>query len=59
MIRDLSELSEHLTRAQDVLVRYQLTVAAHEPRQLVPVYLEQFTHENWRPDIEPAGDEAE
>jgi hypothetical protein len=48
--------------AQRVLLHYQMTVSAHEPRQLVPIALEQFTHANWRPDglqVEAEGDEAE
>jgi hypothetical protein len=62
LIRTLDEFSEQVKVAQNVLLRYQLTVSAHEPRQLVPIALEQFTNANWRPENsqgEPDGDDAE
>jgi hypothetical protein len=62
LIRTLDELSGQVKVAQNVLLRYQLTVSAHEPRQLVPIALEQFTTVNWKPENspgEPEGDDAE
>jgi hypothetical protein len=62
LIQTLDDLSEQIKIAQSVLLRYQMTVSAHEPRQLVPIALEQFTHANWRPEglqAEVEGEEAE
>jgi hypothetical protein len=62
LIQTLDDLSEQIKIAQSVLLRYQMTVSAHEPRQLVPIALEQFTHANWRPEVlqaEVEGEEAE
>jgi len=52
LIITLKEFISELRQAQKVLADYQLTVSAHQPRQLIPIYLEQYTGANWRPSSE-------
>ena len=46
-IGTIEELRREVMRAEAILVGYQITVSAHEPRQLIPLYLGQYTRENW------------
>ena len=47
VIGTIKELQREISRAEKILVGYQITVSAHEPRQLIPLYLGQYTRENW------------
>jgi hypothetical protein len=47
VIQTIKELQEEIMHAEKILVGYQITVSAHEPRQLIPLYLGQYTRENW------------
>jgi hypothetical protein len=59
LIQSIDELTNELKRAQAVLADYQLTISAHQPRQLVPIYLEQYTKDNWRSDDDDQDEQEE
>lgn len=61
LINTIAELRSEVVLCQSILTLYQSTVSAHEPRQLVPLYLGQYTSKNWKqtPDVlEVDADEA-
>jgi hypothetical protein len=47
LIVTIKELQGQIEHAEKVLEGYQITVSAHQPRQLIPLYLGQYTRENW------------
>ncbi|HXP79411.1 MAG TPA: RNA-directed DNA polymerase [Verrucomicrobiae bacterium] len=47
VIGTIRELQREILHAEKILAGYQITVSAHEPRQLIPLYLGQYTRENW------------
>jgi hypothetical protein len=53
LINTIAELRSEIVLCQSILTVYQSTISAHEPRQLVPLYLGQYTSKNWKqtPDV--------
>jgi hypothetical protein len=51
-IGTLTQLGDTLAQSQRILSRYQLSVQNHEPRQLVPIRLDQLSRSSWASVVE-------
>jgi hypothetical protein len=51
-IGTLTQLGDTLAQSQRILSRYQLSVQNHEPRQLVPIRLDQLSRSSWTSVVE-------
>jgi hypothetical protein len=54
LINTIQQFVREVKVCQRILVNHQSTIAAHKPRQLIPLYLGQYTRKNWRSDPDDA-----